>query len=194
LKGKKVLRDEQKLKDFLITGEYSSVETLIRLHEDSLYGLCRKLTQNRTDADDLYQQTWLKAISKAQTIKKESFKNWLYIICINVYRDQYRKARRREKVTIDRMDKDALEYVLESATDGVTTESIAIENYTRKLLVDKINKLPDKQRLPVMLHYFEDMDYSECARILGIPIGTIKSRLNSAKKKLQTEMEKELSV
>jgi RNA polymerase sigma-70 factor (ECF subfamily) len=188
------LQDEQKLKDFLITGEYSSVETLIRTHEDSLYGLCRKLTQNRTDADDLYQQTWLKAIQKAQKIKKESFKNWLYIICINVYRDQYRKARRREKVTIDRMDKDALEYALESATDGVSTESIAIENYTRNMLVDKINMLPDKQRLPIMLYYFEDMDYNECARILSIPIGTIKSRLNSAKKRLQTEMEKDLSV
>jgi RNA polymerase sigma-70 factor, ECF subfamily len=188
------LQDEQKLKDFLFSGDYSSIETLISQHEDNLYGLCRRLAQNRPDADDLYQQTWLKAIQKAEAIKQTSFKNWLYTICMNIYRDQYRKAKRREKFTAGRMDEDIREYVLSSVTDGISAESIAIENYTKRLLADKINMLPDKHRLPILLFYFEDMDYTECAKVLSIPVGTIKSRLNTAKRKLQTEMEKNLSV
>lgn len=184
------MQDEQKLKDFLCTGDYSSVESFIRMHENSLYGLCRYLTGNHHDADDLYQQTWLKAIQKAQTYKHKSFRNWLYTICINTYRDQRRKANRREKVTDNSMDAEAKEYAIASASDGVSAESIVIRNFDKQRLLDLVNALPDKHRLPIVLHYFENMDYSECARVLGIPVGTIKSRLNAAKKKLYGEMEK----
>lgn len=183
------MQDEQQLKNFLCTGDYSSVESFIRAHEDSLYSLCRRLAGCRQDADDLYQQTWLKAIQKAQTYRHKSFRNWLYTICINTFRDQCRRASRREKVTDDQLDAETQEYVIASASDGVSAESIVVENFEKQRLLDMVNRLPDKHRLPVVLYYFEDMDYSECASVLNVPIGTIKSRLNSAKKKLLEEME-----
>ncbi len=189
-KGKKLLQDEQKLKNFLCTGDYSSVESLIRAHEDSLYGLCRYLEGNSADADDLYQQTWLKAIQNAQTYKHKSFRNWLYTICINTFRDQRRKANRREKITDDSMDAETKEFAMASATDGVSAENIVIRNFEKRRLLDIVNRLPDKHRLPIVLHYFSDLDYNDCARVLNVPIGTIKSRLNSAKKKLHSEMGK----
>jgi RNA polymerase sigma-70 factor (ECF subfamily) len=184
------LQNEQQLKNFLCTGDYSSVESFIREYEDSLYSLCRRLAGNRQDADDLYQQTWLKAIQKAQSYRHKSFRNWLYTICINTYRDQCRKANRREKVTDDLLDAETKDYVIASASDGVSAESAAIAKLDKKQLIDLVNRLPDKHRLPIVLHYFEDMDYSECAGVLKVPVGTIKSRLNSAKKKLLEEMEK----
>jgi RNA polymerase sigma-70 factor (ECF subfamily) len=185
-----LLQDELQLKDFLCTGDYSSVESFIRTYEDSLYGLCRYLTGSRHDADDLYQQTWLKAIQNSKSYRHKSFRNWLYTICINTYRDQRRKANRREKVTDDLMDAEAKEYAIASATDGVSAESIAIANFDKQQLVELETRLPDKHRLPIVLHYFEDMDYIECASVLNVPVGTIKSRLNTAKKKLLEEMEK----
>lgn len=185
------MREEQKLENFLFTGDYSSVEEMIRRHEDDLYNLCRKLAGSKHDADDLYQQTWLKAIQKAQSYKLKSFRNWLYTICLNVYRDEFRKAKSRGKVTVDIKDTEVKDFAMASASDGVSAESIAMDNYMKKQLVLKVGMLPDKHRLPVILHYFEDMDYAECARILEIPVGTIKSRLNSARKKLLEEMEKE---
>ncbi len=184
------MQEEQKLKNFLCTGDYSSVESLVRAHEDSLYGLCRYLAGNPADADDLYQQTWLKAIQKAQTYRHKSFRNWLYTICINTFRDQRRKAKRREKIADDSMDAETKEYAIASASDEVSTESIVIRNFDKRRLLDLVRGLPDKHRLPIVLHYFEDMDYSDCAKVLNVPIGTIKSRLNAAKKKLHNEMEK----
>jgi RNA polymerase sigma-70 factor (ECF subfamily) len=184
------LQTEQKLKSFLCTGDYSSVESFIHEYEDSLYNLCRRLAGSRHDAEDLYQQTWLKAIQNANAYRHKSFRNWLYTICINTYRDQCRKANRREKITGDVLDAETREYVIASASDGVSAESVAIASFEKKQLIDLVNRLPDKHRLPIVLHYFEEMDYSECANVLKIPIGTIKSRLNSAKKKLLEEMEK----
>lgn len=184
------MQDEQKLKNFLCTGDYSSVESLVRAHEDSLYGLCRYLAGNPADADDLYQQTWLKAIQKAQTYKNKSFRNWLYTICINTFRDQRRKAKRREKIADDNMDAETKEYAIASASDEVSTESIVIQNFDKQRLLDLVSRLPDKHRLPIVLHYFGDMNYADCAKVLNVPIGTIKSRLNAAKKKLHDEMEK----
>lgn len=194
MKGKTVLQDEQKLKDFLLSGDCLNNEAIIRTYEDNLYSLCRRLMQNRPDADDLYQQTWLKAFQKAQSMKTGSIRNWLYTICLNLYRDQYRKAKRREKVTSDTFDEEAKDYVMANASDGISAEHVAIENYTKSLLIEKVEKLPEKHKMPIMLYYFEDLDYSECAKVLKIPIGTVKSRLNSAKKMLQKEMEKTLSV
>ncbi len=165
------------------------MEEIIRQHEDDLYSLCRKLAGSKQDADDLYQQTWLKAIQKAQSYKHKSFRNWLYTICLNVYRDEFRKARVRGRVTVEIKDAAAKEYAIASASDGVSAESVAIENYNKKQIVHKVSRLPDKHRLPVILHYFEEMDYAECAKVLKVPIGTIKSRLNSARKKLLEEME-----
>lgn len=88
------------------------------------------------------------------------------------------------------MDAETKEYALVSATDGISAENVAIDNYTKEQLIQNVDKLSDKHRLPVVLFYFEDMDYSECAATLGIPMGTLKSRLNTARKKLLDEMEK----
>ncbi len=183
------MQDEQKLRNFLFTGDYSSMEDIIRQHEDDLYSLCRKLAGSKQDADDLYQQTWLKVIQKAQSYKQKSFRNWLYTICLNVYRDEFRKAKSRSKFTVDIKDAAVKEYAMVSASDGVSAENVAIENYSKQQLALKVSRLPDKHRLPVVLHYFEEMDYSECAEILNIPVGTVKSRLNSARKMLLEGME-----
>lgn len=188
------MQNEHQLLQSFCEGDYSSSESLIRQYEDNLYSLCCKLTMKYADADDLYQQTWLRAIQKSHTFSHQSFKNWLYTICINVFRDNYRKYKRREHINDTSLNGDAKDYVLNIATDNVSAESTAIKNLTKHRLMEKINALPNKHRIPIILYYFEDLDYKESAQTLGVPIGTIKSRLNYAKKKLRIEMEKEIHV
>ena len=145
------------------------------------------------DAEELYQQTWLKAIQKSNTCSK-SIKNWLYTICINTYRDSFRHSK-RENAVIDKTLKDETRnYVIEAATNNVSAETEALKNITSTVLMHKISMLPDKHRLPVIMVYFEGLDYKEIADMLGLPIGTVKSRLNSAKEKLRREMENEIDV
>lgn len=188
------MQNERQLLQSFCEGDYSSSESLIRQYEDNLYSLCCKLTMKYADADDLYQQTWLRAIQKSHTFSHRSFKNWLYTICINVFRDNYRKYKRRERITNTGLDGDAKDYALTIATDNISAETTAMNNLTKDELIAKINTLPDKHRIPIILYYFEDLDYKESAQALGVPIGTIKSRLNYAKKRLRQEMEKEINV
>lgn len=75
------------------------------------------------------------------------------------------------------------------ASASGSAESQAVENIAQEALLVRISNLPDKLKLPILLCYFEDLDYQGIAQVLNIPIGTVKSRLNTAKNKLRTEME-----
>ncbi len=186
--------DEYQLLKSFSNGDTSSIDALIAQYEDDLFNLCCKLNQNRADAEDLYQQTWVKVMRSAPAYRHRSFKNWLYTICLNAYRDGWRRDKRRRSISGGVTNEEMLVYALESATDNVSAESVAMDNLTQRLLAEKVGLLPEKLRLPVILYYFEDMSYEDSAQTLGIPVGTIKSRLNAAKQKLRGEMERELDA
>ncbi|MHB1314080.1 MAG: RNA polymerase sigma factor [Christensenellales bacterium] len=185
------MQNERQLLNSFLSGEYSEeTEMLFRQYEDNLYNLCCKLTPNKADADDLYQQTWLRVIQKVSMFSQLSLKNWLYTVCINIYRDNFRKSKRRQNIMANGIGQELYEHTIASATDNVSAENKAIDQMMKKLLVSKINEMPDKHRLPLILYYFEGLDYKESANVLKIPIGTVKSRLNTAKRMLREEMEK----
>lgn len=184
--------DEHQLLKSFQNGDMSCIDTLIALYEGDLFNLCCKLQRSRADAEDLYQQTWLKVVRNAHTYRQKSFKNWLYTICLNTYRDSWRRSRLRWTVT--GLEDDALDFALQTATEGVSAESEAMENLTQQMLAEKVGLLPDKLRLPVILHYFQDLSYEESAQLLGVPVGTIKSRLNAARSRLREELESELDA
>ena len=185
--------DEQQLLIAFSNNDFTYIDVLISRYENGLFNLCLKLARSHSDAEELYQQTWLKAIQKSHTCKR-SFKNWLYTVCLNAYRDSFRRSRRENIVIDNALSDETKTYLIETATDDISAEAEAMKNMTSKLLIEKIAVLPDKHRLPVIFHYFEGLDYRETAEVLGLPIGTIKSRLNSAKEKLRREMERELDV
>lgn len=188
------LHKEQKQNVLQLHDEFSEIENLVEQYENMLYNLCYRLTQNLHDAQDLYQQTWLKAISRINSYANKSMKNWLYTICLNLYRDNYRKSKRKEQIISSKFSSEAQEKALENATDNETAESAAIRNINNDLLLSKIDQLSDKLRVPIILFYFDGLDYKAIAGILRVPIGTVKSRLNLAKEKLRKEMEKEYYV
>lgn len=174
--------DNELLKSFLY-GDIQSMVTLIGRHESSLFSLCMKLTLNRTDAEDLYQQTWLKVINKPERCRR-CFKNWIKTICINTYKDYYRKSKRR----CIEVNGEQAEYAMALAADDMSAEKAAIRDISRKQIVSFINQLKDKHRITLILYYFEGLDYNECAQVLCVPVGTVKSRLNIAKTILRSKM------
>ena len=189
VKGVISLHDEKQLLQSFCDGDFSQTDVLVRQYEDKLYNLCIKLTRNRVDADDLYQQTWCAAVRKAHTFRGQSLQSWLYTICLNAHRDNWRKHTRRAGVEGAMVSAEEREFMLEVATDGVSAEAAVLQRYETMQLGATIAALPDKHRMPVLLHYFEGMGYEQTAAQLGIPVGTVKSRLNYAKKKLRKEMD-----
>ncbi len=184
------MQTEQQLLRSFANGDDNAIVLLIARYEDNLYNLCYKLATNRDDAEDLYQQTWLKVLQKSRLFSQKSFQNWLYTVCLNTYRDTYRKKIRRGRFIAE----DADEALMENSSSIGSAESEVMDNFKRITLTESINALPERFRLPVLLHYFEGLDYNSVARLLGIPVGTVKSRLNTAKTRLRTEMENNTNV
>lgn len=147
-----------------------------------LFGLCVHLTRDRGDAEDLYQETWLRALDRFwQYDGSRDFGPWISQICVNVYRDMYRRRKRSPFFDLfgSSQEKDA---VMESRADGQ-------RDYSG--LAEAVAALDEKLRVTVILHYYNGLDQNETARALGIPVGTVKSRLNLARRKLREMMKDE---
>ncbi len=184
------MQTEHQLMRSFANGDDNAIVLLIVRYEGKLYNLCFKLAMNRHDADDLYQQTWLKVLQKSRSYTQKSFQNWLYTVCLNTYRDLYRKKLRRGKI----IAQDADEVLMKNSSTIDSAESEAMASCKRITLTACIDALPERFRIPILLHYFEGLGYSEVARLLSIPIGTVKSRLNTAKTRLRMEMENRRDV
>lgn len=146
-----------------------------------LYGLCVTLCANAFDADDLYQETWLKVLRKIEQYDtSKPFEAWLTGICVNTYRDLIRHKKRSPMFD---------SFTSTEEKDAVFANISQPEKDDYSDLHNAVNRLPEKLRVTVILHYFHDLDEKRTAMALGIPNGTVKSRLNKAKKLLRKELD-----
>ena len=91
-------------------GQMEFMDLVIDRYKNSLYSLCRRMEINKHDADDLFQDTWVKAIKNIQGFSgKSSFTTWLYAICMNLYKDRYRKRQRWYRRIIGNLTKKSVE-------------------------------------------------------------------------------------
>lgn len=152
------------------------IDRYIQQYGRRLYGLCRSLCSDPFDADDLYQETWLRVVRHiSQYDPDREFEPWLTRICVNTYRSTLRRLARSPLLDFSNgEDKDLL---LASVP--------APEEADYSPLYEAVDKLPEKLRLAVVLFYFQGEDMVSTARILNIPVGTAKSRLNKARKLLK---------
>ncbi len=178
-----------------IKGDRQAMSILVEAYKNELFNLCFRLTFNQHDAEDLFQQTWVKATKNAAKYEHQSFKPWLLKICINQYRDNYRQyVKRKNHVKDDFESTSVKEYVLMAAGSTDSVEEQYERKHIQALIIANIDKLPQPQKVPMVLYYYQQMKYSEIAGVLGVPEGTIKSRINTAKKKLKSVLESELYV
>ena len=152
------------------------IDQYIRRYGKRLYGLCLSLCANTFEADDLYQDTWLRVIKNfSQYDPSRDFEPWLTKICVNTYRNALRRIAKSPLLSFrSNEEKDALLCALP-----------APENRDYASLYEAIGRLPEKLRVTVILFYFQGMDTAAAARALGIPEGTVKSRLHKARKQLK---------
>ena len=162
------------------------VDQYIEKYGRRLYGLCRALCANPGDAEDLYQETWLKVYQKFALFDPQyEFEGWLTRICVNTYKDQWRKN--KLSLIFDLFESgEAKEAVLQTAA------APAEEDFSD--LHDAVAHLPEKIRVTVLLYYFRELDVNATAQVLGIPAGTVKSRLSKARILLKEMMDDEVEL
>lgn len=167
------------------------ISDLIGLYGDNVYALCRKLAKNKADTDDLYQDTFLKAMERCHKIEENrNPKGFLISIAVKLWKNKSRKYARRSKIAPQKELIDGADYSY-IFYDNLTPEDIVI---SRELIVTihmAVDTLNDKLRLPLYLYYTADMSNREIANILKIPQGTVKSRLFKAKRLVRDYMELE---
>ena len=188
------MRAKQELLEAFVEGDIFAMEQIVDMYKDDIYNLCFRLTCSRYDADELFQDTWLNVIRNAPKYRDKSFKNWLYTICLNKYRDRYKKEKRIKKMTADSFKNNkSKDYAMSMLVSDENIEKSIEEKFVSSLLINKIEMLDEKYRIPIKLFYYEDLKYADIAQICSIPEGTVKSRISTAKDRLKRLMESELS-
>src|ERR1700722_10560612 len=159
-------------------------------HMGSLYTAALRMTRNPSDAEDLVQETYLKAYRAFDSFQEgTNLKAWLYRILTNTFINSYRARRRRpEQTELDDVE-DLYLYRrlggLEAVTAGRSAEEEVLEHFTEGEVKAAVEELPEQFRMAVLLADVEGFSYKEIADILDIPIGTVMSRLHRGRKALQ---------
>lgn len=159
---------------------------------DSLYGAALRMTRNPSDAEDLVQETMLRAYRSFESFEPgTNLKAWLFRILTNAYINTYRKRQREpRKVSQDEIEEfDLYQQLREHDPDfSVTPENIVLDNLVDSDIIAAIDDLPEQFRLAVVLSDIEGFSYAEMAEIMGVPMGTVMSRLHRGRKALQKRL------
>ena len=155
---------------------------------DQLYGAALRMTRNPADASDLVQETFVKAFAAwASFTQGTNLKAWLYRILTNTYINNYRKKQRRPLVTSADEVTDNQLYTSSShdSTGLESAEVEALKAMPNSRISDALNSLNEDYRMVVYYADVEGMAYKEIAEVMGIPIGTVMSRLHRGRKQLR---------
>jgi RNA polymerase sigma-70 factor (ECF subfamily) len=156
----------------------------------SLYSAALRMTRNPSDAEDLVQETYLKAYRAFGSFQEgTNLKAWLYRILTNTFINSYRARKRRpEQSELDDVE-DLYLYRrlggLEAVSAGRSAEEDVLDRFTEAEVKEAVEALPEQFRMAVLLADVEGFSYKEIAEILDIPIGTVMSRLHRGRRALQ---------
>lgn len=162
----------------------TELEKCIELYGKDIYAFCRQLTYSQQEAEELYQDTFLKAMELLQKIDAaETPKSYLLSIALRLWKNHKKKYACRKRIADMESLSEEKQEIEESSGYSLEEEIIAREQAAE--VRRAVQQLDDKHRLPVYLHYMEGLPVKEIARVLKIPQGTVKSRLYQARESLK---------
>ena len=176
--------DEDLIRRFRVDQDESAYEQLVHRYEQELFSYLRRYLGNAEMAEDVFQAAFLQVYLKKEGFEEgRRFRPWLYTIATNQAIDAQRRNRRHRMVSLDQRaggddDVGALVEML-SGRDQTADEQLAGQE-SREWVQTAVNDLPEALKSTVLLVYHQGMKYREAADVLGIPVGTVKSRLHSA--------------
>ena len=169
--------------------DVADLTELVRLHGNAVYGFCSKLVKNKADTDDLYQETFLKAVELHHKIDKANNpKAFLVSIALRLWKNNRRKYAIRQRIAPVEEFNEAVknEYIL---SNEESPEDIVLSKETSAMIQQAAEQLKEKLRIPLYMYYTAEMSNEEIASALKIPTGTVKSRLHKARKILRDILE-----
>lgn len=164
------------------------LEKFIKDNSNSLYTFCIRLTNSLLDADDLYQDTMLKLLKLKDIIDfEDNPRAFIYSLAIKINGNRIRKFYRRIRIAPIKDDYNINTY----ADNKESLDEICIKREEKNCIETMIENLPLKQREVILFFYMDEISLKEISKILEIPEGTVKSRLNSARNNLKKMLEED---
>lgn len=175
---------DEELAEEALAGDDLAFRALIERYHDVLIRFLTRMLGNRDAAEDAFQDTFLQIHQSLHSFdQSRAFKPWLFTIAANKARDLMRRAQRRPTVSLSagiRSDDDAPAFVDLLAID-LPGPSDALEREELSAMVQRaIDNLSPRMREILLMAYFQKMAYAQIAELLGVPLGTVKSRLHAA--------------
>ena len=179
------LSDEDLMAEFQ-AGTVEAFDLLVSRYKDPLTNYIYRFLGDMKECEDLLQETFLRVYRNRHSYRRiAKYSTWLYTIAGNLARSEYRKRKRRRLYSIQSVNRDDEEYEVEIPDDSylpdVHTESTMQDRFVQQTL----KQIPEEFREVVVLRDIQQLSYEEIAEITGLPMGTVKSRINRGRTKLQ---------
>lgn len=167
------------------TRQREAFERIVRTYSEQLYWQIRRLVLSHDDANDILQNTFIKAWTNIDYFRGDAkMSTWLYRIALNESLTFLNKQRANSQLSIDDTDTEML--------NKLESDPYFDGDETQKIFIEAIKRLPEKQQMVFNLKYFKEMKYEEIAEILGTSIGGLKASYHHAVKKIETFLGKHL--
>ncbi len=182
--------DDRELIALARTGDERAYRDLLSKYERAVYNICFKMVRNHEEAKDLAQEAFMKVFSMLERYDPSfAFSNWLLKITSNLCIDAMRKRRIQTQPMDEPIHsaKGEIERQYPSPLDS--PDKVLLKKERMKLLADAIESLPPHYKVMIILRHQEDLSYEEIARVLDIPLGTVKARIHRAREMLKDLLE-----
>jgi len=175
--------DEQELISRSRSGDIQAFNDLVELYQRQVYNLALRMLGSAETAEDATQDTFVSAYRAIAGFRGGSFKAWILRIAANSCRDKMRVSRRASIVSLDNLMEEVGDFIADNKTES--PEDYAQRRELGRLLDGSLARLPEDQRLVVVLSDIQGLTYEEIAQVIGISLGTVKSRLSRARLRLR---------
>ena len=181
-----IYSDEDLIKRFQDGDEQDYVE-LVNRYRDRLMNFVYRFTSDSEQSEDIVQETLIKLYTHKHYYKKiAKFSTWIYTIAANYAKTELRKKKNRKITNLSQMSSDEKDYDLPSVQPD--TDQLIESEYLEKRIQSAINTLPLHFKTVIILRDVQELSYDEISNIVEVPLGTVKSRINSARLQLQKEL------
>jgi RNA polymerase sigma-70 factor (ECF subfamily) len=161
-------------------GEEAAIEVIVRRHYDGIFSFIYRMTQDHHTAEDLTQETFVKLYKSASLYTyPRPFKPWLYTIARNLCKDHFKSAYQRHNQSWENPEE------ARSSESSDTLGEFIERQEERKIILNALNEMTTAHKEVLILRYYHHLSLEEISQIQGIPIGTVKSRLSYAVKKMR---------
>ena len=168
-------------------GDVQAFDTLVRRYKDQLLNYVYRFVGNRTDAEDIVQETFLRVFKNKHYYKEiAKFSTWVYTIAGNLAKTELRRRKRRKIFSVSNFVNEERDYDIPDVEKNPERE---VDGTIKDDIIQKaIEKLPPKFKEVILLRDVQGFSYEEISQILNIPLGTVKSRVNRGRLKLQEDL------